>query len=111
MKAAELIHIWESEAAGKLAPEAYKVHLPVETVARVEALAEMFSLRSREHLISDLLALALDSVVASFPYIEGDVIATHDEEGDPVFEDVGYTPRYLELVKKHREALGKVSGD
>ena len=111
MKAAELIHIWESEAAGKLAPEAYKVHLPVETVARVEALAEMFSLRSREQLISDLLALALDSVVASFPYIEGDVIATHDEEGDPVFEDVGYTPRYLELVKKHRDALGKVSGD
>lgn len=111
MKAAELIHIWESGTAGELAPEAYKVHLPIESVARIEALADMFPPRSREHLISDLLALALDSVVASFPYIEGDVIATRDEEGDPVFEDVGYTPRYLQLVKTYREALAKPASD
>jgi len=110
-RAADLIQKWESEAAGELAPEACRVHLPLESVARLDALAEMFAPRTREQLVSELLSMALDQVVASFPYIEGDEIIARDEEGDPVFQDVGNTPRYLELVRKHLQTLSEVDTD
>jgi hypothetical protein len=32
------------------------------------------------------------------------VIST-DEQGDPVYEDVGPTPRFMELARRHRRAL------
>ncbi|MEE4145436.1 MAG: type 1 pili tip component [Halieaceae bacterium] len=111
MRATDLIEKWETEAAGELDPEACRVHLPLESVARLDALAEMFPPRTREQLVSELLAMALDQVAASFPYIEGDEIIARDEEGDPVFQDVGHTPRYLELVRKHLQKLTKAGAD
>ena len=105
MKIVDLIRIWDSEVAGEIAPEAYQVHLPLDSVAKIEALAEMFPHRTRERLISELLSVALDEVVSCFPYIEGDVVITNDEEGNPIFEDIGHTPRYLNLVRKHVERL------
>jgi hypothetical protein len=32
------------------------------------------------------------------------VIST-DEQGDPVYEDAGPTPRFMELTRKHRKKL------
>ena len=105
MKVVELIETWEREAAGDLTREQYAVRLPLEDAARLEALAEMFPRRSREQLITELLSVALDEVVSGFPYVEGGRVISRDEEGDPVFEDVGHTPRYLRLVHQHMERL------
>ena len=105
MKVVELIEMWEREAAGDLTREQYAVRLPLEDAARLEALAEMFPRRTREQLITELLSVALDQVVSAFPYVEGDRVISRDEEGDPVFEDVGHTPRYLRLVRKYMERL------
>lgn len=33
------------------------------------------------------------------------MIAT-DEEGDPLYEDIGPTPRFLALSRRHLQALG-----
>lgn len=105
MKVVELIEMWDREAAGDLTREQYAVRLPLEDAAKLEALAEMFPRRTREQLITELLSVALDQVVSGFPYVEGDRVISRDEEGDPVFEDVGHTPRYLRLVRKHMERL------
>ena len=105
MKVVELIEMWDREAAGDLTREQYAVRLPLEDAARLEALAEMFPRRTREQLITELLSVALDQVVSGFPYVEGDRVISRDEEGDPVFEDVGHTPRYLRLVRKYMERL------
>ena len=99
--------MWEREATGDLTREQYAVRLPLEEAAKLEALAEMFPRRTREQLITELLSVALDEVVSGFPYVEGDRVISRDEEGDPVFEDVGDTPRFLQLVGKHMERLGK----
>lgn len=107
MNVVELIKIWDREASGKLTDEEYPVRLTLEDAAKIEALAEMFPRRSREQLISELLSVALDEIVSRFPYVQGKYVITRDEEGDPIFEDVGYTPRYLSLVKKHVERLGE----
>ena len=105
MKVVELIEMWEREAAGDLTREQYAVRLPLEDAARLEALAEMFQRRTREQLITELLSVAHDQVVSAIPYVEGDRVISRDEEGDPVFEDVGHTPRYLRLVRKYMERL------
>jgi len=51
------------------------------------------------------LSAALDDVVSHLPYIAGDTIIAHDEEGDHIYEDVGLTPRYLELTRQHADKL------
>ncbi|RLQ21376.1 hypothetical protein DWB85_12665 [Seongchinamella sediminis] len=102
----ELIERWDRDASGELAPEQYRVCIPIEDAAKIEALAEMYPRRSREQIIADLLLAALDEVVARFPYVEGERVIARDEEGDPVFEDIGRTPQFLALVHKHVQEAG-----
>jgi hypothetical protein len=105
MKFTDLLKTWDREAAGELTEEEFRVRLTLEDAAKVEALAEMFPRRTREQLITELLSVALDEIVSGFPYVEGERVIARDEEGDPVFEDVGYTPRYLGLIRKHVDRL------
>jgi hypothetical protein len=39
------------------------------------------------------------------PYEPGTRVISTDEQGDPVFEDTGPTPRFMELSRKHRRSL------
>jgi hypothetical protein len=39
------------------------------------------------------------------PYIAGKRVISTDEQGDPVYEDIGPTPRFMELARKHRRRL------
>jgi len=39
------------------------------------------------------------------PYVAGPRVISTDEHGDPVYEDVGPTPRFMELARLHRRAL------
>jgi hypothetical protein len=105
MRVKELIEGWDKGAAGELASDTYSVRLPLDAAAKLEALVEMFPLRTREQFIAELLGVALDEVVSAFPYVQGDKVIARDEEGDPMFEDIGHTPRYLQLVHKHMDRL------
>lgn len=101
MKVQELLSLWEKTAHGQITQEEYSVKLPVEAAAKLKALAEMYPRRSLTDLITDLLTAALNEVESSLPYIRGDTIVARDEQGDPLYEDIGPTPRYLELTQKH----------
>ena len=107
MNVQELLCLWESSAKGELSEEQYCVRLPVEAVARLHALAEIYPRRSINELITDLLSAALEEVESSLPYVRGDTVIGVDEEGDPLYEDVGPTPRYLSLTRKHLGGTGK----
>lgn len=104
MKVSELLCMWEKTAHGQLTEEAFTIRLPIEDAAKVQALAEMYPRRSVSEILSDLLSAALADLESSLPYVRGERIVAVDEEGDPLYEDVGPTPRYLLLTKKH---LGK----
>ena len=39
------------------------------------------------------------------PYVAGQQVISTDEQGDPVFEDVGPTPRFMNLTRTHRRKL------
>lgn len=81
------------------------MHLDIEAAARLAALAEMYPKRSPEELMGELLGAALEELEASFPYIQGQHVVATDEEGDPLYEDVGPTPRFLALSRRYLQDL------
>jgi len=104
MKVNELISHWETSASGAMTTQTYSIRLPVEDAARLQALADMFPRRAIEGLLTDLLSAALNDIESGFPYVRGSRVVAQDEEGDPLYEDVGPTPRYLALTRKYLQA-------
>jgi hypothetical protein len=100
-----LLDAWSAEQEPVKTRETYNINLDVDDAAKVHAFAEMFPGVDRERIITDLLSKALDQLEAAIPYQPGDNVIREDDQGDPIYEDVGLTPRFLKLVKKHRESL------
>jgi hypothetical protein len=101
----ELLDSWQQGAASTRTAAEYAVRLPLDDAARLHALAELFPGRTREQLITDLLSAALQEIAAAIPYVPGDKVISRDEQGDPLYEDVGLTPRLIELTRKHRQRI------
>jgi hypothetical protein len=101
----QLLDSWRAGAAARRTATSYRVRLPVDDAARLGALAEMFPGRTPEQLITELLGAALQELAAAMPYVAGTRVISTDEQGDPLYEDAGPTPRFMELTRKHRRAL------
>jgi hypothetical protein len=104
----ELLDSWRASAAAPRTVRAYAVRLPLEDAAQLAALAEMFPGRSAEQLLTELLGAALKEVAAAMPYVAGERVIATDEQGDPVYEDVGPTPRFIQLTRVHRRQLASL---
>lgn len=101
MKIRELAKHWEQTAKGRLTKTGYAIHLDIEAAARLAAIAEMYPKRAPEELLGELIGAALEELEASFPYVKGKQVVATDEEGDPLYEDVGPTPRFLSLSRRY----------
>ncbi len=101
----ELLDSWRQGAAAPRTVDRYAVRLTIGDAAQLAALAEMFPGRSREQIITELLSVALKELAAAMPYVAGGRVISTDEHGDPVYEDVGPTPRFMELTRLHRRKL------
>ena len=101
----DLLENWRENAASARTATEYAVRLPIDDAARLAALAEMFPGRTPEQLITDLLGAALQEIETSMPYVAGKKVISNDEQGDPIYEDVGLTPRFVELTRKNRKKL------
>jgi hypothetical protein len=100
-----LLDRWKKEAAPARTAEEYAVRLSLEDAARLQALRELFPGRGVEELITDVLHAGLDEVAAAMPYEPGPKIISRDDQGDPVYEDVGLTPRFVELTRRFKKSL------
>jgi hypothetical protein len=101
----ELLDSWRETAAAARTARTFAVHLPLEEAAQLAALAQMFPGRSSEQLITELLGTALEELAAAMPYVPGTRVISTDEQGDPIYEDVGPTPRFMQLAREHRRDL------
>ncbi|MBT8078399.1 MAG: type 1 pili tip component [Gammaproteobacteria bacterium] len=101
----QLLDDWKTEPKPLSTRESYAIRLPLEDAARIEALAELFPGTDRERIVTDLLAQAIRDLEASIPYVAGEKVIREDDHGDPVYEDVGLMPRFIELVKKYRRSI------
>jgi hypothetical protein len=105
MKIRELAQHWEENAKGRLTKTGYTIHLDVEAAARLAAITEMYPKRHPEELLGELIGAALEELEKSFPYVKGSTVVATDEEGDPLYEDIGPTPRFLALSRRHLHDL------
>jgi hypothetical protein len=111
MKIRDLLTEWELSAKGQLSKTTYSIPLDLESAARLAALCEMYPKRRPEELLGELVGAALQELEASFPYVKGSKVVATDEQGDPVYEDAGLTPRFLALSRKHMETLNNRDDD
>jgi len=101
----ELVQHWENASRGERTQREFSIHLPLKEAAQVLALKEMYPDCSEEQLLTDLLCFALQQLRESFPYEQGSRQIAVDEYGDPIFEDAGKTPRFIQLAQKYRQTL------
>ncbi|VUD56505.1 hypothetical protein TDB9533_02161 [Thalassocella blandensis] len=111
MTVKELVKNWQDQAHGTLTKDKFTVNLAVEDAARIDALSEMYPKRSKEQLISELISAALAELESSFPYVQGSEVVATDELGDPIFADVGPTPKFLSLTKKYLSKYNDAAND
>jgi hypothetical protein len=107
MSIKELLESWREHAAAPRTARTWAVRLPLDDAARLSALAEMFPGRSPEQLVTELLGKALKELVAAMPYVAGKRVISTDEQGDPLYEDVGPTPRFMDLARRHYTQLSR----
>lgn len=111
MKIRDLVKTWDSSARGPLSRATYCIPLDVESAARLAALAELFPKRHPEELLGELVGAALQELEASFPYVKGSKVVATDEQGEPLYEDIGLTPRFLALARKHIQEISQRDDD
>lgn len=107
MKVKKLMKHWQDEFGTELTEQKYSLPLGVGDAARIEALAEMFPAITKEQLLRDIVSASLDDLASGFPYIAGEKVIAKDEDGFPMYEDVGLTPKFLELARKHLQELSE----
>jgi hypothetical protein len=100
-----LLDRWRKDAAPARTVKEYAIRLPLDDASRLHALLELFPGWSAEEIITDLLHAGLDEIAAAMPYERGPKIISRDDQGDPVYEDIGLTPRFVELTRKFKKSL------
>jgi hypothetical protein len=105
VKFKSLIDRWSKAALPQKTAKEYAIRLPVDDAARLHALTELFPGQSVEALLTDLLHTGLEEIGAALPYQKGPKVISRDDHGDPVYEDVGLTPRFVELTRKFKKTL------
>jgi hypothetical protein len=104
-----LLDRWRKLPSPELTVQQYAVRLPLDDAARLRALCELFPGQGIEEIITDLLHAGLDEIAAALPYERGPKVISRDDHGDPVYEDVGLTPRFIDLSRKFKKELQKSS--
>jgi hypothetical protein len=105
MKLQDLLERWQSATEVSAPAQPVHVRVPVGDLAKLEALAQMYPGVCREEILANLLSAALEELEAAMPYVQGEKVVAEDEYGDPIFEDVGPTPRFQALTLEHRQRL------
>jgi hypothetical protein len=100
-----LLDRWKKATAPLKSAKEYAVRLPLDDAAKLQALAELFPGQSIEDIVTDLLRVGLDEITAAMPYVKGSKVISSDDHGDPVYEDIGLTPRFIELTRKYKKSL------
>jgi len=100
-----LLDRWRQRAVPVRTAQEYAIRLNLDDAARLHALAELFPGQTIEEITRDLLQTALDEIAAAMPYEPGPKVISRDDHGDPVYEDIGLTPRFVEFTRKFKKSL------
>ncbi len=107
MKFKPLLDRWKKETAPARTAKEYAIRLELDDL---HALAELFPGQPLEVIITDLLHAGLDEIAAAMPYERGPKVISRDDQGDPLYEDIGLTPRFVELTRQLKKKLEAEAG-
>ena len=105
MKFKPLLDRWKKDAAPLRTAKEYPIRLDLDDASRLHALTALFPGQPIEAIIADLLRAGLDEIAAAMPYERGPKVISRDDQGDPLYEDIGLTPRFVELTRKFKKSL------
>ncbi len=105
MKFKPLLDRWKKDPVPVRTAQEYAIRLDLDDAARLHALSELFPGQPIETIVTDLLHAALGEIAAAMPYEPGPKVISRDDRGDPVYEDLGLTPRFVELTRKFKKSL------
>jgi hypothetical protein len=100
-----LLDRWKKDAPPLRTAKEYAIRLDLDDASRLHALAELFPGQPLETIICDLMRAGLDEIAAAMPYVRGPKVISRDDQGDPLYEDIGLTPRFVDLTRKHKKSL------
>jgi len=84
---------------------AVNIEIAEHDLHRIQAFAKVYHVKQNQ-IIQDLIKSALDDLEASIPYVQGSKVI-REEDGDPIYEDVGIMPQYLKAKRQLNEAKNK----
>lgn len=109
-KPSDLMKVWSMSKSSE--QRQVTIRIPSETFNKIRAIELMFPHRSRNELIADLLATAVDEFESTLPFEthEGEFLFK-DDEGESVYESYMTGPkkdfqRLLDQVKKETDEGG-----
>lgn len=105
MKMRKLLERWQSLSRSPEPRVTLSLSLPLHDAARIYALAEMYPGLDIDEILGDVIHTALDELQEAFPYINGSRKVAEDEFGNPIYEDIGPTPKFLALTQKHLKGI------
>jgi hypothetical protein len=92
-----VLKTWSVSSSDNEPKEICEITLKNSDRYKLEALAEIYQ-RSIESVTAELIHASIQEIEEAMPYVAGDRVI-RVEEGMNIYEDVGPTPKYLELVK------------
>ncbi|NRB37212.1 MAG: hypothetical protein HRU20_01945 [Pseudomonadales bacterium] len=100
-KVSSLLAGWEKQGQQKLNRIGTEILLSCDDKSKIAALSEIYHL-SEAQLLSSIINSSLKEIEQAMPYKAGDKII-REEEGEPIYEDIGPTPAYLQAKKRKQQ--------
>ena len=94
----DMLQTWQRRTIEHHEKQEFPISINRKDIVRLKALAEVYHL-PLEEVIANLVSSALQEVEARMPYVPGPAVI-RVEEGEPVYEDIGLTPHYLQVKER-----------
>ncbi|MEH6651158.1 MAG: hypothetical protein V7707_14120 [Motiliproteus sp.] len=103
----QMLKAWEQHMVKHCPQIDYEVAVQRDDVIKLETLAELYQLPLND-IIANLITAAIKETEQKMPYIQGRTVI-RVEENDPVFEDIGRTPRYIAIKQRLEQRAQKLA--
>ena len=103
MRVRDLLKEWQRSTESETNDQEFLIQLTRREKAKIAALAEMYPGKTPTDIARDLMVAALSELEATMPYVPGTKVVSEDEQGDPIFEDIGPMPQFRALTQKYLE--------
>jgi hypothetical protein len=113
MEPKDLIKVWDAPDNTKLTPKQISLRLPLLVSAKISALCDMYSRKTKTEIIGDLLATALDQFESGLEDEKGQCYGPESDGPDSiyyVYENIGSRGRFWTLTGKYLRDLEQEAG-